>query len=53
VFEDVFLHVEVLRNSGLAVLQGGEAIAIKVIKGERGQLAVEVAAWSKQANLNS
>ena len=43
--EDVFLHVEVLRQSGLSDLQSGEALAMRVIDGKRGRLAVEVHAW--------
>ena len=43
--EDVFLHVEVLRRSGLADLQPGEALALRVIEGKRGQMAAEVLAW--------
>ncbi|WP_425045314.1 cold-shock protein [Primorskyibacter sp. S87] len=43
--EDVFLHIEVLRQSGLADLQPGEALAMRVIDGKRGRMAAEVAAW--------
>ncbi len=43
--EDVFVHVEVLRRSGLSDLQPGEAIAIKVVDGTRGRMATEVFAW--------
>lgn len=43
--EDVFLHIEVLRRSGLADLQPGEALALRVIDGRRGQMAAEVHAW--------
>ena len=43
--EDVFLHVEVLRQSGLADLQSGEALALRVIDGKRGRMAVDVLAW--------
>ena len=43
--EDVFLHIEVLRLSGLADLQPGEALALRVIDGERGRMAAEVLAW--------
>lgn len=43
--EDVFLHIEVLRQSGLADLQPGEAIAMRVIDGKRGRMAAEVLAW--------
>ncbi|MCW8843134.1 MAG: cold shock domain-containing protein, partial [Rhodobacteraceae bacterium] len=43
--EDVFIHIEVLRRSGLADLQPGEALALRVIEGKRGRMAVEVSAW--------
>ena len=45
--EDVFVHIEVLRRSGLADLQPGEAIGIRVTEGERGRMALHVAAWEK------
>jgi CspA family cold shock protein len=40
--EDVFVHVEILRNSGLADLQAGGAVAICLISGKRGKMAAEV-----------
>lgn len=43
--EDVFVHIEVLRQSGLSDLQPGEALAMRVIKGKRGHMAAEVQAW--------
>lgn len=43
--EDVFVHIEVLRRSGLADLQPGEALALRVIDGKRGRMASEVCAW--------
>lgn len=43
--EDVFVHVEVLRRSGLADLQPGEAVGLRVIDGKRGRMATEVCAW--------
>ncbi len=43
--EDVFVHIEVLRRSGLSDLQPGEAVAIRVIDGKRGKMACEVTAW--------
>ena len=43
--DDVFLHVEVLRRSGLSDLQPGEALALRVIDGKRGRMAAEVVAW--------
>lgn len=43
--EDVFIHVEVLRRSGLADLQPGEAIGIRSASGKRGCMAVSVSPW--------
>lgn len=43
--EDVFVHIEVLRRSGLADLQPGEAVAVRVIDGKRGRIAMEVCGW--------
>ncbi|MEC3860518.1 cold shock domain-containing protein [Mesobacterium sp. TK19101] len=43
--DDVFLHIEVLRRSGLSDLLPGEALAIRVISGKRGLMATEVSAW--------
>ena len=43
--EDVFVHIEVLRRSGLADLQPGEAVALRVVQGHRGHMAAQVAAW--------
>lgn len=43
--DDIFLHVEGLRRSGLSDLQPGEALAIRVIDGKRGKMAVAVQAW--------
>lgn len=43
--EDIFLHVEVLRKSGLSDLQPGEALALQVIEGKRGKMAARVQAW--------
>ncbi len=43
--DDVFIHVEVLRRSGLADLQSGEAICIRVEDGDRGSMATHVLPW--------
>jgi len=43
--EDVFVHIEVLRRCGLADLQPGEAVALKVVDGPRGKMAAEVRSW--------
>ena len=42
---DVFVHIEVLRMSGLADLLPGEAIALRAIEGKRGLMAAEVLPW--------
>lgn len=42
---DIFVHVEVLRRSGLAEVQPGEALAIRVVEGDRGRIAMEVSGW--------
>ena len=51
--EDIFLHIEVLRRSGLADLQPGEALALRVIDGKRGRMATEVLAWENATLENS
>ncbi|MFG5382178.1 MULTISPECIES: cold-shock protein [unclassified Yoonia] len=43
--EDVFIHVEVLRRSGLSDLQSGEAVGLRLVDGERGRMAIEVVGW--------
>lgn len=44
---DVFLHVEVLRHGGFADLASGEAVALRVIAGERGLMAAQIASWDR------
>ncbi|MFV2034181.1 MAG: cold-shock protein [Halocynthiibacter sp.] len=43
--EDVFVHVEILRRSGFADLQPGEAVCLRVIDGKRGRMATHVTSW--------
>ncbi len=43
--EDVFIHIEVLRRSGLSELQPGEAICLRVVHGQRGCMAAQVTSW--------
>lgn len=43
--QDVFIHIEVLRQSGLADVQPGEAICIKSIEGKRGRMAISIESW--------
>jgi len=47
--DDVFVHIEVLRRSGLADLQPGEAVCLRVIDGKRGRMATEVLQWDAAA----
>ena len=47
--DDIFVHVEVLRRSGLADLMPGEAVALRVIDGRRGRMAAQVVAWDVAA----
>ncbi|MEH6774737.1 MAG: cold shock domain-containing protein [Cereibacter changlensis] len=47
--EDVFIHVEVLRMSGFADLAAGEAVALRIIEGKRGRMAVQVVSWEAAA----
>ena len=46
--EDVFLHMEVLKNNGFADLQPGEAIAIQIVEGERGKMAKAIFSWDDE-----
>ena len=43
--DDIFIHIDVLRRSGLADLQPGEAVCLKVAEGRRGRMAVQVLPW--------
>lgn len=45
VFEDVFVHMDVLRRSGFAELQPGEAISVRLGESDRGAMALEVLSW--------
>ncbi len=42
---DVFVHIEVVRRSGLADLATGEAVGLRVMEGNRGLMAIEVSGW--------
>lgn len=45
--DDVFVHAEVLRRSGLADLQPGEAVALRVTEGRRGLMAAQLMPWDQ------
>ena len=47
--EDVFIHVEVLRVSGFADLQAGEAVCLRIVDGKRGRMAMQVVTWESAA----
>lgn len=50
--DDVFVHINVLQQSGLSDLQPGEALAIRVIEGERGKMAAKVQTWDSCSNIS-
>ena len=50
--EAVFLHIEVLRRSGLADLQPGEAVSLRVVDGKRGRMATQVASWESALRID-
>jgi cold shock protein len=45
--EDVFVHMEVLHACGLAELQPGEAVGIRLATGPRGRMAWDVQVWDQ------
>ncbi|MFB2531415.1 cold-shock protein [Paracoccus sp. p4-l81] len=47
--DDIFLHIEVLRHSGFADLQPGEAVALRIVDGRRGLMAAQVLPWESAA----
>ena len=48
---DIFLHMEVLRQSGFSDLQSGEAIVIQIVDGPRGKMAGAIYAWDEPSIL--
>lgn len=50
--DDVFLHIEVLRHSGLADLAVGEAVALRIVEGPRGLMAAQVSSWDEILHLS-
>ncbi|MEL6480217.1 MAG: cold shock domain-containing protein [Pseudomonadota bacterium] len=45
VAEDVFVHMEVVRQWGIQTLMDGEAVACRIQQGERGLTAREIRPW--------
>ncbi len=51
--DDIFIHVEILRRSGLSDLQPGEAICLAWQEGKRGKMAVLVKTWDSVVDIDS
>ncbi|MGG7568307.1 cold-shock protein [Rhodovulum sp. DZ06] len=47
--DDIFVHMETLRRFGIADLQPGEAICVRLVKGPRGAMAGEICRWEDLA----
>ena len=47
--DDIFLHIETLRASGLSDLETGEAIVISISEGPRGKMANTILTWDHQS----
>ena len=45
---DVFVHIDVVRNSSMSELQPGEAISLLVQEGRRGLVAEEIRPWDSR-----
>jgi CspA family cold shock protein len=43
--EDVFLHMEVLRQFGYGEVTAGDVLAVRVVEGPRGPMVFEVRSW--------
>ncbi len=43
--EDVFLHMEILRQYGYGEVTGGDVLAVRVTQGPRGPMVYEVRSW--------
>lgn len=47
--EDVFLHMEVLRQFGYGEVTAGDVLAVRVVAGPRGPMVFEVRSWDHVA----
>jgi len=47
---DIFVHIEVLRRSGLSDLATGEAVGVRTMEGKRGLMAIEISSWDAAAS---
>jgi CspA family cold shock protein len=48
---DIFVHMEVLRRTGVSDLAPGEGVAVRVVQGPRGLMAAEVRHWDEAPGL--
>ena len=46
---DIFIHIELMRAYGFAVLERGEAVAIKKMEGIRGNVVIELKHWDSHS----
>jgi cold shock protein len=51
--EDVFLHMETLRQYGYGEVVAGDVLAVRVTQGPRGPMVYEVRSWDYVARLNT
>lgn len=51
--EDVFLHMEVLRQFGYGEVTAGDVLAVRVVAGPRGPMVFEVRSWDYVARQKS
>lgn len=51
--EDVFLHMEVLRQFGYGEVTAGDVLAVRVTEGPRGPMVYEVRSWDYVARQRS
>ena len=43
--DDIFVHTDVLRRCGLSGLVAGEGVALRIVEGKRGLMAVAILSW--------
>jgi cold shock protein len=51
--DDVFLHMETLRQYGYGEVVAGDVLAVRVTAGPRGPMVYEVRSWDYVARINS
>ena len=51
--DDVFVHMEILRQCNIADLQAGEAVAVRISQGPRGRMVSEIRPWESVQTRNA